>query len=220
MRAQKVEELLETVFTESEQGRDEMGGILARTPERHAEGKCPNDLYELEQRGLLRIDGSHVSLTPLGDEQARGVVRRHRLAERLFADLLELAPGDAESQACELEHILSPEATESVCALLGHPPTCPHGKAIPQGACCAAFRTEIAPVVTSLEQLPLGVPARVVFLASRAPERVARLLPYGIAPGSELRLRQRSPAFVVEIGETVLALEAAIARDVFVKRCA
>jgi DtxR family Mn-dependent transcriptional regulator len=58
----------------------------------------------------------------------------------------------------------------------------------------------------------------VVFLASRAEGRVARLLPFGLAPGSEVRLRQRTPAYVIELGETTLAMDASIAREVFVKR--
>ena len=219
MRAQKVEELLETVFTQREEGRDDVASILANTNERHAEGKCGEDFVELEGQGLVVIDGERVSLTPRGEEKASSVVRRHRLAERLFTDLLELAPQEVESQACEFEHVLSPEATDSVCALLGHPPTCPHGKPIPPGTCCRTA-VAVAPVVTSLEHLALGARARVVFLASRSPGRVAKLLPFGVAPGSEVRLRQRSPAYVLEVGETTLALEAEVARDVFVKRLA
>jgi len=218
MRAQKEEELLETIFTEREQGRDDAASILAHTNPRHAEGKCADDFLELEARGFVRVAGQRVALTRLGEANAASVVRRHRLAERLFTDLLELSPGEVESQACEFEHVLSPEATASVCALLGHPPRCPHGKAIPPGPCCATFSAPIEPVVTSLENLAPGVAARVVFLASRAEGRVAKLLSFGVAPGSEVRLRQRAPAYVLEVGETTLALEADVAREVFVKR--
>jgi DtxR family Mn-dependent transcriptional regulator len=218
MRAQKAEELLETIFTQREEGRDDVASILEHTNEAHAEGKCAEDFLELEGQGLVGVDGERVWLTPLGEEKAVSVVRRHRLAERLFTDLFELSPREVESQACEFEHVLSPEATDSVCALLGHPPACPHGKPIPAGACCKTSKAQIAPVVTSLEHLPLGAVARVVFLASRAPGRVSRLLPFGVAPGSEVRLRQRSPAYVLEVGETTLALEREVAREVFVKR--
>ena len=215
MRPQKVEELLETVFTERESGRDDAGSILAHTTERHAEGKCLADFAELEREGLLRVDRDRISLTPAGDTRAAFVVRRHRLAERLFTDLLDLEPGQVEEQACELEHVLSAEATDSVCALLGHPAADAHGKPIPRGACCG--RTASALPVVPLSQLPDGARARVAFLVSRAPGRVSRLLPFGIAPGSELRLRQHAPAFVIEVGETTLALEASVAREVFVQ---
>ena len=45
---------------------------------------------------------------------------------------------EIEQQACKFEHILSPEATDKICAFLGHPRTCPHGAPIPPGPCCAA----------------------------------------------------------------------------------
>jgi DtxR family Mn-dependent transcriptional regulator len=218
MRAQKIEEILETVFTERESGRDGIASILAHTNERHAEGKCEADFAELEKLGLLRLVEGRVLLTAEGGQRASLVVRRNRLAERLLTDLLDLPPREVERQACEFEHVLSAEATESVCALLGHPPSCPHGKPIPPGACCAAAATHIAPVVTSLELVPSGVRARVVFLASKAEGLVSRLLPFGLAPGSELCVRQRSPAYVIELDETTLALDASIAREIFVKR--
>ena len=215
MRAQKLEELLETIFTEREHGRDGAISILAHTNERHAEGKCTADFAELESEGLVSVAGDRVLLTSAGDTKAAFVVRRHRLAERLFTDLMDLAPDQIEEQACELEHVLSVEATDSVCTLLGHPQLCPHGKQIPRGTCCG--QSETARPVVPLSQLPDGARARVAFLVSRTPGRVSRLLPFGIAPGSELRLRQHAPAFVIEVGETTLALEASVAREVFVQ---
>ena len=88
-------------------------------------------------------DGSMiVELTPRGRQRAADIIRRHRLAERLFTDSLALdSESEIEQQACKFEHILSPEATDKICTFLGHPRTCPHGAAIPMGRCCdvAAF---------------------------------------------------------------------------------
>src|SRR5499427_3374160 len=98
---------------------------------------------------------------------ASALLTTHRLAERLLRDLLDLGEGEAESQACEFEHILSAEATESVCTLLGHPPTCPHGKAIPPGDCCTNFHIMVRPLVSGLAALPIGARARIVFVAAR-----------------------------------------------------
>jgi putative ABC transport system ATP-binding protein len=83
-------------------------------------------------------DGSMiVELTPRGQQRAADIVRRHRLAERLFTDSLAMdSETEIEQQACKFEHILSPEATDKICAFLGHPRTCPHGAPIPEGACC------------------------------------------------------------------------------------
>ncbi len=78
-----------------------------------------------------------VNLTERGQHKAADIIRRHRLAERLFTDSLAVENETViEQQACQFEHILSPEATEKICTFLGHPRTCPHGAPIPPGSCC------------------------------------------------------------------------------------
>src|SRR4051812_39202306 len=78
-----------------------------------------------------------VDFTPSGQQRAADVIRRHRLAERLFTQTLKVQNEDKiEQQACKFEHILSPEVTEKICSFLGHPATCPHGSPIPAGECC------------------------------------------------------------------------------------
>src|SRR5436189_4823257 len=92
----------------------------------------------LKPAGVSVGDGSMiVELTPRGRQRAADIIRRHRLAERLFTDSLALdSETEIEQQACKFEHILSPEATDKICTFLGHPRTCPHGAPIPPGACC------------------------------------------------------------------------------------
>jgi putative ABC transport system ATP-binding protein len=78
-----------------------------------------------------------VEFTARGRERAASIIRRHRLAERLFTDSLAMdSETEIEQQACKFEHILSPEATDKICTFLGHPRTCPHGAPIPPGPCC------------------------------------------------------------------------------------
>jgi putative ABC transport system ATP-binding protein len=78
-----------------------------------------------------------VELTARGRERAGSIIRRHRLAERLFTDSLAMdSESEIEQQACKFEHILSLEATDKICTFLGHPRTCPHGAPIPPGTCC------------------------------------------------------------------------------------
>jgi DtxR family Mn-dependent transcriptional regulator len=217
MPSRRLEELLETVFTEREGGRDQIPSILGHAAAAHAPDASRADLEALAADGLLRLDGAAVTLTPAGETLARDVVRRHRLTERLFKDLLAVSESTMEAQACELEHILSPEATESVCTLLGHPPTCPHGRPIPPGACCAAFQKTVRPLVTGLRHFELGATGRIVFIAPKFHDRMDRLAALGVIPGSELKLHQRSPSYVIEIGETTIALDPEIAGEIFVK---
>jgi DtxR family Mn-dependent transcriptional regulator len=215
--AQRLEEILEHVWTEREEGRDAAEGILAASATDHAPAAAPADLKSLAAAGLVRIAGERVELTPDGEARARDVVRRHRLAERLFRDLLDLGERTMEAQACEFEHILSREATDSVCTLLGHPPTCPHGKPIPSGECCGAFQRTVRPLVTGLPSFDLGATGRIVFIAPKFHDRMDRLAALGVIPGSTIRLHQRSPSYVIEVGETTIALDPEIAREIFVK---
>ena len=80
-----------------------------------------------------------IDFTDKGRRRAADVIRRHRLAERLFVQTFQVQSEDEiEQQACKFEHILSPEATDKICTFLGHPRTCPHGAPIPMGDCCKA----------------------------------------------------------------------------------
>jgi DtxR family Mn-dependent transcriptional regulator len=217
MAPREVEELLEAVFTEREQGRDAAEDVVAHAGA-HAGDAGSAGLTALAAMDLVRLAGGRVELTGEGERRARGVVRRHRLAERLFRDLLDLGERTMESQACEFEHILSAEATDSVCTLLGHPPTCPHGKPIPPGDCCSSYHKTVRPLVTGLASFELGARGRIVFIAPKFHDRMDRLAALGVVPGSEIRLHQRAPSYVIEVGETTIALDPEIAAEIFVKR--
>ncbi len=95
----------------------------------------------MAQIGLVSVDNGLEQFTPKGEARARDVIRRHRLAERLFMDVLNIHDEyEVEQSACKFEHILSPEVTDKMCTLLGHPLACPHGSPIPKGECCAEKR--------------------------------------------------------------------------------
>lgn len=93
-------------------------------------------LARMEDLRLVRVADHQVLLTDRGKNRARDVVRRHRLAERLFKDTFRIDDHEAHSQACKFEHIISPELDQRICSFLGHPTTCPHGNPIPPGDCC------------------------------------------------------------------------------------
>src|SRR5258708_33661027 len=88
--------------------------------------------------------GDQLSIfTEKGRKRAEDVIRRHRLAERLFTQTFKVHDEkEVAEEACKFEHILSPEATERICSFLGHPRTCPHGSPIPAGECCLAAKTQ------------------------------------------------------------------------------
>jgi len=93
-------------------------------------------LGRMSELRLVQLQDGEVQLTSLGTKRARDVVRRHRLAERLFTDTFSIDDSEAHDQACKFEHIISPELDQRICTFLGHPKTCPHGNPIPAGLCC------------------------------------------------------------------------------------
>jgi putative ABC transport system ATP-binding protein len=119
-------------------------GLVTSTPhppEIHEHRTIHNPCHEeLTSVGYSTAEGSYmVEMTPRGRQRAGDIIRRHRLTERLFTDSLHMEnESEIAEQACKLEHILSQEATDRICAFLGHPTTCPHGAPIPPGPCCGA----------------------------------------------------------------------------------
>jgi len=113
--------------------------ITPHPPEAHAHKPFVNPCHDaIRPEGIFSTDGSAVvAFTPRGRDRAGSIIRRHRLAERLFTDSLAMdSESEIEQQACKFEHILSPGATDKICSFLGHPRTCPHGAPIPRGPCC------------------------------------------------------------------------------------
>jgi putative ABC transport system ATP-binding protein len=137
----RFDHLLEQIWTCGEEGKP------AQVERLHASGpagKLPVMAEEPAARVLLRmadlrlvaLQNGEAQLTPVGSARARDVVRRHRLAERLFKDTFSIDETEAHTQACKFEHIISPELDARICTFLGHPKTCPHGNPIPPGDCC------------------------------------------------------------------------------------
>ena len=58
------------------------------------------------------------------------LIRRHRLAERLLTDILEMDWDDVDDIACSLEHIITDEMEKKIDEKLNYPKTCPHGAPI------------------------------------------------------------------------------------------
>ncbi len=211
---EQVEEILERLWCLREQGvaasADLGGQRFDFAPEAAAR--------EAARRGWVNRRGDRLELSAAGETRAAGVIRRHRLAERLLFDVIRVDADSMEAGACELEHshVLSDEATERVCAFLGHPPTCPHDRPIPRGRCCETLAREVRPLVTPLSEGRIGAVYRIVFIASRLHERLDRLCALGIMPGGVLRLHQRLPAFMLQVGGTDIALEPEVAADIYV----
>ncbi len=167
---------------------------------------------------LISDSNGKINLTALGEARARIILRRHRLAETLLKEILQVGSSEMDSTACELEHILGPEVTESICAFLGHPRFCPHGKPIPVGECCGVLKEETDEFVVPLAKIIPGDRVKIIFLVPRHHRRLHQLTNLGIIPGAEIVLHQKQPAYVLRAGETDIAIDDEIARHIYVRK--
>ncbi|HTR45331.1 MAG TPA: metal-dependent transcriptional regulator [Thermodesulfovibrionales bacterium] len=214
MDKERIDEALELLWLLDEEGRPELERFRLNSDDPEFEAL----LGELKAEGLVAVEGAHIRMTETGHALSRGLTRRHRLAERLFTDVLNLRNDQVETDACKMEHILSEELTDSVCTFLGHPPACPHGKPIPKGECCKKYRVEVTPVVTRLSSFEVGARGRIVFIVPSDIARLNRLGSIGIAAGSTFKLVQKTPSCVIQVEETTVALDPDIAKEIFVKK--
>lgn len=214
MDKREIEEILELIWTLREEGVSQRKTIIEKSSE-----KKPEQIVEqMLKQNLVSLSDQNVLLTSSGEQYARVIVRRHRLAERLFKDVFRMDEESLEIEACTWEHILSEDVTDSVCSFLGHPRVCPHNKPIPPGECCHKFKKEkqMAPLVQPLSSIDVGKQVKIVYILPSLKKRLERLTNLGIIPGAILQIRQRYPALVVNCNETTIALDKEVGAEIYV----
>ena len=122
---------LRTVYELEEEG---VTPLRARIAERLGQSgpTVSQTVARMERDGLLNVAGDrHLELTEKGRHEAVGVMRKHRLAERLLVDIIGLDWEDVHIEACRWEHVMSEAVERRIVALLEKPLVCPHGNPIP-----------------------------------------------------------------------------------------
>jgi DtxR family Mn-dependent transcriptional regulator len=130
-RSVAVEDYLETIYELTESGIPPM---RARLVERLGVSAptVSETVARLVREGLLTLDDQRViNLTERGLVAATGVMRRHRLAERLLVDVLHVPWHQVHEEAHRLEHAISETLEPYLVKVLGDPGSCPHGNPIP-----------------------------------------------------------------------------------------
>ncbi len=214
MEKERIDEALELLWVLAEEGHRDLKRFKLSSDDSDIEAL----VGMLKGEGLAILSDSEISLTDKGTDLARALIRRHRLAERLFTDIFDLPKNAIEEDACKMEHILSQELTDSVCTFLGHPPLCPHGKPIPRGECCKKYSVDVRPVVVRLPDFEVGQEGKIVFITPSEASRIGRLSSIGIIPGTIIRLLQRKPSIVLQMDETTIAIDPELAKEIFVKK--
>ena len=212
-----IDEILEAVWIAHEDGQPQIERLHVECKHDGGGFDLPESLREMAEMGLVGLKGGAVEFTDAGRKRARNVIRRHRLAQRLLMDVLDVSEKVSEEMACQFEHFLSEEVSDKVAAFLGHPQVDPTGRPIPPGDTPPEPAEFVTPLITRLSRLGVGKSARVAFLTPSFHKRFDRLAAFGINPGVALNLHQRKPAFVVRLGETELALDPEIADEIYVR---
>jgi DtxR family Mn-dependent transcriptional regulator len=122
---------LRTIYELEEEG---IVPLRARIAERLAQSgpTVSQTVARMERDGLLQVaDDRHLQLSEIGRHEAIAVMRKHRLAERLLADIIGLDWQDVHVEACRWEHVMSEAVERRIVALLHEPLVCPHGNPIP-----------------------------------------------------------------------------------------
>ncbi len=174
-------------------------------------------IKELADRGHIEITDHQVSLSDKGKDEAKNCVRRHRLAERLLIDILDVRSSLIHKTGCKFEHLLRQGIDENVCILLGHPKICPHGKPIPEGLCCKDIKRKPKKLMMPLSELKAGKRAKVSYIETRNRSILQKLLAMGILPETNIILIRKFPSYVFQIGRRQFAIDKELAGNVYVR---
>lgn len=71
--------------------------------------------------------------------------------------------------------------------------------------------------ILPLSDLKPGSAGLVVKLAGPGGDHLRKLMAFGVLPGSPISLLRRDPAFVFQIGQTQLAVDISLARQILVE---
>jgi len=172
-------------------------------------------LKKLSEKGLVHYTPYHgATLTDAGREIATKVKRKHRLLERFLVDICGVDTHESHKQACEIEHVISDKAIDTLSAQLGHPATCPGGRAIPKGE---YEEGEKGREFAKLSDVGKGT-YMIRFLTSREPQTISRLCSLGLIPGLTVKvLRKISKGpIIIEMKDTQIALGRDVAESLLV----
>ena len=211
---EKIEEILEAVWAAKEIGCSSIIEI-----KKSINISTDDETFDtLHKEGLVNIEGDHIDFSPDGEEKAKSIIRKHRLAERLMVDVLGMDIKSIEKTACEFEHVLTKGVEETICTLLGHPKKCPHGADIPEGICCLEKRVKIDNIITTLDKIDAGKQVKIVYISTDQHSILHKLTACGIIPGTVISVHQKSPTLVIQMQNFQLALEKDIGKNITVRK--
>jgi DtxR family transcriptional regulator, Mn-dependent transcriptional regulator len=154
-----------------------------------AAGSVTGMLKRLAEQGLVEhVPYYGTRLTPSGETEAIGVIRRHRILELFLVQVLGYTWDRVHAEAERLEHAVTDELIDRMAAALGEPTRDPHGAPIPSVG--VAFEDPRLPVLADLEPGERAVLRRV---PDEDSDTLRYLADLGLVPGAPIELVDRAP---------------------------
>ncbi|KAF0218601.1 MAG: iron dependent [Geobacteraceae bacterium] len=173
---------------------------------------------ELAALAFIEVKEGRVYFRNEGKEEGRMTIRRHRLAERLMMDVLNIRGETGDDKACQFEHLLHEGVDTKICIMLNHPSTCPHGKTIPPGDCCEEARRSGDLGVVPLTELKSNEEGEIAYIQTEDDKKMRKLMAMGVLPGNRIVLLQSFPSYIFRVGFSEFAIDTNMAREIFVRR--
>ena len=213
---------LRTILELEEEGHVPM---RARISERldHSGPTVSETVARMEKHGLVSLSSDrHLELTDEGRTLAIEVMRKHRLAELLLANIIGLEWHLVHEEACRWEHVMSEQVERKILELVQEVEKSPFGNPIPglehlgRGP-STAMNEQVVPLI---ELLNVDVEvARIAEPLQSYPDALAHLAAAGVIPGAIVRASQASDRVEVRTqnGQSSVSLTAFDVAHIFVK---
>jgi DtxR family Mn-dependent transcriptional regulator len=140
----------------------------------------------MEKNGFVVVsEDRHLELTVEGRKKATEVMRKHRLAEILLAEIIGLEWHQVHEEACRWEHVMSEQVERKILELIPNSCVSPFGNPIPGLDLLGAKPAKDEAVIPLIEIL--DVPVRLMRIAEPLqgyPNVLAHLKAAGIVPSA------------------------------------
>ncbi|MBP6684921.1 MAG: metal-dependent transcriptional regulator [Leucobacter sp.] len=203
--------------------------LRARISERlsHSGPTVSQTIARMERLGLVIVTGDRqLEFTEEGRARAIRVMRKHRLAERLLADVIGLEWEFVHEEACRWEHVMSEQVELKLLSILDRPTVSPYGNRIP------GLEELGARPAPPLDRNEVGIidwlaqphnPTRVTIRrlaepAQNEPELLAQLSTAGVVPGNTASLTRTGDLVrvAVEGNSEAIDIPVEVAAHIFV----
>lgn len=185
---------LRTILELEEEGQVPMRARIAERLDQSGP-TVSQTVARMERDGLVIVTGErHLELTNQGRHEAVSVMRKHRLAERLLADVIGLEWELVHEEACRWEHVISEHVEKKILELIESPDFSPYGNPIP-GLDELGYKTNptFKDGVVSVVDLPKAIASQSEFVLRRIGEPMqldvellGQLKELGILPGAKV----------------------------------